>query len=104
LVETGGEFDLKNKEEGQYSHDDFSATMTEFMYYDGRLWSSEQLGNFTFGYFGASYGYSEEFLCFGAGIYQIVSGTSRREWMSTYWDDPSDGALIRMGWQNHANK
>lgn len=106
LVQTGGEFDLKNKSEWQYQYDkyhgnnistEWDRNRAEFMYCDGRMWSSEQLGNYTFGYFGAAYGYGEEFLSFGAGMYQIASGTSNWKWMSSYWDDPIDNYYVRMG-------
>ena len=71
---------------------------TKFMYYNSRLWSAEELGNYSFGYLGAAYGYDKEFLCFGAGIYQIVSGTSDWSFVSSYFDDPADSYFIRMGW------
>jgi len=79
-------------------------TRTPFMYYDGYIWSAENLSNYAFGYFGAAFGYSEEFLCFGAGVYQVLS-PSESEWgfFESYWDDPIDQANIRMGYQKYKN-
>lgn len=68
------------------------------MHYNDGLWSAEQLGNYSFGYFGAAYEYDKEFLCFGAGMYQIVSGRSDWSYFSSYFDDPRDTYYIRMGW------
>ena len=75
------------------------------MHYDGRLWSTEQLGNYTFGYFGATYEYGEEFLCFGAGVYQKATDPQEeRKFFESYWDDPIDQGYIRMGFQKyHSN-
>jgi hypothetical protein len=113
LVRTDGKYDLKNKSKWQYKGntyhgneitdtDEWNINQVEFMYYDGRLWSSEQLGNYTFGYFGAAYGYIEEFLCFGAGVYQ--KGTDPNpEWTfgGSYWDDPRDQVEIRLGYHKY---
>ena len=98
-VKTGGMFDIKNQSEWQYQYGSTTRekAMTEYMYYNSRLWSAEQLGNFAFGYFGAAYGYGVEFLGFGAGMYQIVSGTSDWSFFSSYFDDPIDNAYIRLG-------
>jgi len=113
MVKNGGKFDIKTKDEWQYEYekyhgdqitDTWHRNQAEFMYYDGRLWANEQLGNYTFGYFGAACGYSEEFICFGAGMYQIKSGNSQWGWASSYWDDPRDQANIRMGYQKYYSK
>ena len=108
MVKTGGKYDLKSQKEWQnpYANGDngISKTMTPFMYYNGMFWSAEMLGNYCFGYLGAAYGYSEEFLCFGAGMYQIKSGTSKFSWFSTYFDDPRDSAQIRLGVQAYIAK
>lgn len=96
LVKSGSMFDIKNQPEWQYQFGG-SKTMTEFMEYNGQLWSAEELGNYAFGYFGAAYGYDREFLCIGAGMYQIVSNTWEWSYFSSYFDDPRDTANIRMG-------
>jgi len=112
LVKTGGKFDLKSKPEWQYKYSKYhgSAVTTEweknsaeYLYSYGRLWSIEQLGNYTFGYFGAAFGYGEEFLCFGAGVYQKFSPSSESVWgfFESYWDDPRDQENIRRGYRKY---
>lgn len=46
-------------------------------------------------------GYSEAYLKIGAGIYQIVSGTSDWAFMSSYFDDPADQAAIIRGYSDY---
>ena len=100
LVKTGGLFDIKNQSEWQYPYGitDAEKQMTPFMRYNGRLWTSEQLGNYFYGYLGAAYGYGLEFLSFGAGVYQIASGGSDWSYYSGYFDEPMDNYYITMGW------
>ena len=102
LVKTGGYYDLKSKTEWQYPYATYHGnlaikTQTNFMYFEGKLWSAESIGNLNFGYIGAALGYSEEFMCLGAGMYQIISGTSDLSWMCSYWDDPADSLNIIIG-------
>ena len=106
LVKTGGDFDLKSKKEWQYPYTTYhgelaNKTMNKFMYFDGKLWSGEMLGNMSFGYLGGAYGYNEEFLCFGAGLYQIKDHKIKALLQFNTWsygDDPRDTFQIRMGY------
>ena len=107
MVQNKGVYDIKRQDEWQYPHKTYHGTvhnnfetLSPFMYYDGNLWSAEELGNYTFGYFGAANGYGEEFLCFGAGVYQKATDPNPA-WLlfDSYWDDPRDQEFIRMGYQ-----
>ncbi len=71
------------------------------MYFKNELWSAEELGNYVFGHTGAATGYSELFLCFGAGVYQIKSGPRDLGWYSTFFDDPRDTEMIRRGYRDY---
>lgn len=41
--------------------------------------------------------FNREFLCLGAGLYQVKSGTSRWKYALSYGDDPHDSNMIRFG-------
>ena len=105
LVKTEAPFDLKNQNCWQYPYATYHGstsnikTQAEYMYFDGKLWSAENLGNFHYGYAGAAFGYNETILCAGAGAYQIISGTSEFDidHMVSYWDDPNDTRYIKEG-------
>ena len=88
-VRTGGIFDLKNTEEWK----------DVTIYYDGMTMEDQDIGNYHFGYIGRALGYDVDFLTTGAGIYQIISGTSKIGWFFTpnFGDDPRDSYYIRMG-------
>ncbi len=74
---------------------------------DNGLWDYKQqgrqyedFGNFNFGATGAALGLSNYVLLRGAGIAQIMAGTSAPEW--SFWgfshgDDPEDQLQIRAG-------
>lgn len=87
-VKTGGQYDLKNT--GDWEED---------VYYDGKVMESQDLGNYHFGYIGRALGYDVEFLTFGAGLYQVKSGTSKLAYCFTpsFCDDPRDSYYIRLG-------
>lgn len=74
---------------------------TPYMDYKGHLLSAENLGNYAYGYLGAAYGYGEEFLCAGAGGYQVLEGHSDWPYVKTYFDEPEDNAMIRLGWAQY---
>jgi len=104
--------DIKSQSYWQYTHNtlggvrvetmtDWERNSIEFMYFDGRLWSVEQLGNWGFGYVGAALLFSEEFLSLGAGVYQLLSINSDWSWWNTYFDDPIDNAYIRLGFSDY---
>lgn len=86
-VQTGSIVDLKNQpswEKGAYI-------------YEGELLRRDAFGNMLFGYVGKLFGYDDEFLCAGAGAYQIISFTSSWRYWDTYFDDPDDTEMIRRG-------
>ncbi|GGG17402.1 hypothetical protein GCM10010916_37800 [Paenibacillus abyssi] len=65
--------------------------------YNGELYRRNDLGNIYFGYAGKVFGYDDTFLTGGAGLFQIYSGTSEWKYISTYFDDPRDFAMIQVG-------
>lgn len=65
--------------------------------YEGDIVKKDATGNILFGYVGKVFGYDDEFLCAGAGAYQIKSLTSDLSFASTYFDDPYDNEMIRRG-------
>lgn len=92
LVKTGGEWDLKK----------FLGSSKTYRLL-GHTRTGEYIGNHHFGFMGRHLGYSLTALKIGAGIYQIVSGTSDWSYMSHYFDDPRDAAAIESGfyaWKN----
>lgn len=42
--------------------------------------------------------FSKITLCAGAGMYQIYSGTSKWEYIKSYFDDPRDTKYIKIGY------
>lgn len=71
--------------------------------FNGRIMKGEDLGNMHYGFVGRGGGFSEFLLSTAAGAYQIYSGTSHIGWYRSYFDDPNDQAMIRLGfgyWKN----
>lgn len=66
----------------------------------GVLRTGEYIGNHHFGVVSHHIGFSESFLKIGAGLYQIVSGTSSWKFMKIYFDDPKDSAAISQGYKD----
>lgn len=85
--ETGGEWDLKN---GPYPSE------STYLYY-GQIISGEDVGNIHYGYVGYSMLPNSGLLHLFAGLYQLYSNTSRREWAFWYFDDPRDYDMIDWG-------
>ncbi|WP_438349255.1 polymorphic toxin type 44 domain-containing protein [Paenibacillus sp. FA6] len=83
-VKSGGPWDYKQYYKGNYS-------------FNGYWYTGEDLGNMHFGYIGRAFGYSATTLKAGAGIYQIISGTSNSSWANSYFDDPTDQTYIQNG-------
>ncbi|WP_348655497.1 polymorphic toxin type 44 domain-containing protein [uncultured Roseivirga sp.] len=113
LVETGGTYDLKNS--GQFKTDlrkhlkleDGDLLPGTFTYRGKGGYQLQDLGNYNFGVLANAAGYSNNFSQFGAGIYQILSGTSSsRWWLSSigsqllYGDDPRDAYFIQLGFHH----
>jgi len=86
-VETGGEWDLKNKK--FFKGKKFT--------YKGEIYSAEDLGNIHFGYVGSVL-FPKGFLHLGAGGYQLISGANYKHW-ATYFDTPRDYDMIEYGYK-----
>lgn len=88
-VKTNEKFDLKNPEEWKNTD----------IYYDRLIMEPQDIGNYHFGYIGRALGYDIDFLTFGAGLYQVKSGTSNLGWCfsTNTCDDPRDTYYIRLG-------
>lgn len=112
-METGGTYDLKNS--GQFKTDlrkhlkleDGDLLPGTFTYRGKGGYQLQDLGNYNFGVLANAAGYSNNFSQFGAGIYQILSGTSSsRWWLSSigsqllYGDDPRDAYFIQLGFHH----
>ncbi|MDD4509959.1 MAG: polymorphic toxin type 44 domain-containing protein [Oscillospiraceae bacterium] len=65
--------------------------------YEGDIVKKDATGNILFGYVGKVFGYDDEFLCLGAGLYQIWTGPWRLDYATSYGDDPYDTKMIRKG-------
>ena len=59
-------------------------------------YTGEAIGNFHYGYAGATK-FADVILLSAAGLIQIISGTADINDFSTYFDDPVDQAYIRLG-------
>ncbi|WP_149240838.1 RHS repeat-associated core domain-containing protein [Dyadobacter sp. 32] len=92
-VGTGRPFDLKV---GAYSE----RSIGKESFYEGETFAPQDYGNYNFGVAAKSFGYSLNFAEWGAGIYQIRSGTSQFSWYYRKFDDPRDGNMIKRGF-NH---
>ena len=90
LVETGGDYDLKNIKDSEWDH--------EYFIYEGKEIRGDGPGNIAFGYIAKLFGYDETFAKWGAGIYQKESGTSRPEFEDSFGDDPYDQEMIELGY------
>ena len=88
-VKTGGVWDLKSKPEWKLKATDY------FVFFGFKL-RFDDPGNIHFGYVGSIL-FGEKFLRTGAGLYQILSGTSSWKYVKSYFDDPRDSAMISVG-------
>jgi hypothetical protein len=59
----------------------------------------EPLGNYNYGYTAYYAGLTQRQTEAGAGLYQILSRTSKFEFYSTWFDDPEDNREVVRGWQ-----
>ncbi|EOP46348.1 polymorphic toxin type 44 domain-containing protein [Bacillus cereus] len=65
--------------------------------FDNRTLTGEDLGNFHFGYVGKAIGFTDLELTGGAGFYQLLSRTSEWSYYQTFFDDPRDQEMIKLG-------
>jgi RHS repeat-associated protein len=94
LVGPGCIYDLKVEGHG-YSRKELGGDIA--MYHgEGFYW--DDFGNYNFGVAARAYHYSLGFSKFGAGLVQILSGTSSWSYYSTYFDDPDDAYMIERGY------
>ena len=113
LVETNGTYDLKNSlafKNDLRKHlrlEDGDLLPGTFSYRGKGGYELQDLGNYNFGVLSNAAGYSNNFVQFGAGIYQIYSGTSSsRYWFSAigsqllYGDEPRDAFFIQLGFHH----
>ena len=113
LVETNGIYDLKNS--STFKNDlrqllkirNGEELPDAFTYRGKGGYELQDLGNYNFGVLSNAAGYSNNFVQFGAGIYQIYSGTSSsRYWFSSigsqllYGDEPRDAYFIQLGFHH----
>jgi hypothetical protein len=124
LVKGHGDWDLKNNQHTIYglahAMDKKNGASTSFSF-EGKQYSSEDLGNYHFGATGSATWFgNENFLLRQAGEAQIAAGTSRPEWqvygpsihyygeqgqnysmqgpmLPPYGDDPEDQKMIKAG-------
>jgi hypothetical protein len=85
------------KSNGDWDYKSYLGTRT--LYYVEDLKSNmtgEAIGNFHYGYVGRSI-FSATVLKSAAGMYQLISGTSKSDYWDTYFDDPRDQAEIQRG-------
>ena len=70
----------------------------EWYIYEGDIIRFDAPGNILFGYVGKVFGYDDEFLCLGAGLYQLgTKGLQQLDQLTSYGDDPYDTKMIRKG-------
>jgi hypothetical protein len=72
-----------------------------YIVYDGHLMSSEDLGNYHFGYIGAAYGLPISMLHMGAGVYQLKNVFSDHSVLGNWqwgFDEPQDWYYIEEGY------
>ena len=87
-VRTGGEWDFKNRK-------DWALDPNKVYIYNGKKLKHDDIGNIHFGYVGRVL-FSEEILCIGAGLYQLLDNPSGWS-IDSYFDDPRDQEAIRFG-------
>jgi hypothetical protein len=68
----------------------------------GMQLDSQAVANIHFGAVGRAAGFPQKVLEIGAGIAQLMTGASRKEWnnigpASSYFDDPFDNRCVKLG-------
>ena len=71
--------------------------------YKRRNRNFEDFGNYNFGYTAAAFGIPRTIGKFGAGMYQLKSGTSSWSYYDSFWDDPNDQKWINEGYDDYEN-
>lgn len=95
-IETGSAYDLKNQKDGLFT----KTKIPDGAYYNGELFRYDDFGNYNFGVAAKAYGYTLGFVQFGAGVYQIWSGTAKWKDFNHWFDDPQDAHMIEQGFKH----
>lgn len=95
-VTDGGDWDIKLTDEWKFEKG-------KTYVYQGKVMRMDDPGNIHFGYVGAVL-FSEEFVCFGAGMNNISKFGFRDGDRSTYWDDPQDQIMMRWGYSMYVEE
>jgi hypothetical protein len=120
LVQANGEWDFKVNYKTIYGLGNDGKTQFQFQ---GKKMEAQDIGNHHFGAVANAYGFGQEFALKQAGVAQMGSGTSRKEWQNygpqqivgstpagpiysrpmlpPYGDDPRDQSYIKQGYQYH---
>jgi len=88
MVRPGGIYDLKSKKEWQGK---------EHFIYEGRVIWYDDPGNILYGYLGKAMGFEDHELLIAAGAVQILTCSSKLEYVSSFFDDPRDQMGIAEG-------
>ena len=111
LEKSNTPLDVKNQPDWQYKGPrkwDDSKQMTEYIVYNGELWSPEELGNYILGYMGAAAGIPLDTVLKGAGAYQLVSDTMKFnpkfDRYGSNFDDPRDQENILRGYRDYSRQ
>jgi hypothetical protein len=94
-VQSGGPWDFKSNFLKQYRN--------AGVVFNGKKYRYDMPGNFHYGFVGAAAGIRTWLLKYAAGQAQLKSGTSKKEFHCTDFDDPEDQAYIELGIQLYDN-
>lgn len=91
MVTDGGQWDIKRTEEWRFEPG-------KTYVYQGRVLRMDDPGNIHFGYLGAIL-FPEEFVCFGAGMNNLLKFGFDQGDLASYYDDPQDQEMMRWGYR-----
>ncbi|KYH30783.1 hypothetical protein CLTEP_24920 [Clostridium tepidiprofundi DSM 19306] len=89
-VREGGDWDYKRELGWNTEYKIIIGGKVDYVY-------GEDIGNIHYGYTGRSVGFSQVTLKSAAGLVQVLSGTAKKEWFNSYFDDPKDQYAIQRG-------
>lgn len=95
-VKTGGDWDFKN-------NPDWNLNDSDIYVYKGLVFRKDEISNIRFGYVGAAL-FELYALKAGAGVYQIISGTSQISYFTSFFNDPVDAKAIEYGYRMRINE
>lgn len=91
MVTDGGQWDIKRTDEWKFEPG-------KTYVYQGRVLRMDDPGNIHFGYLGAIL-FPEEFVCFGAGMNNLLKFGFDQGDLASYYDDPRDQEMMRWGYR-----